>query len=398
MALSQLARLCNASPWISDFISKHPLVMDELLDPRALYTPLSRLALSQELLGQLKNIDDGDLEQQMEVLRHFKQSNVLKVAAADVSNALPLMIVSDYLTEIAEVVLQQVLVEVWNTLVSKHGAPSLKKHAASATPGFAIIAYGKLGGIELGYGSDLDLVFIYDSSAENGQTDGERPLENEVFFTRVGQRIIHMLATRTPSGELYEVDMRLRPSGASGLLVSSLRAFTEYQQQNAWTWEHQALVRARFVAGDAALGENFRVAREQVLSQSREPQKLQTEVREMRERMRKELGSKNSERYDLKQDPGGIADIEFLAQYCVLRWSQTYPQLTKWTDNIRILETLEKIGVMPSQEANLLADAYRAYRAAVHRLTLQDIPAKVAADRFLNYREEVIRIWQKYMM
>ena len=398
VALSQLAKLCYASLWISEFVSKHPILMDELLDPRALYAPLSRQGLKNELLGHLKHLDDNDLEQQMEVLRHFKQSNVLRVAAADVSQAIQLMVVSDYLTEIAEVILEQVLEQVWKTLVDKHGVPKTDlPDGDEVTPGFAVIAYGKMGGIELGYGSDLDLVFLYDTSAEGGETDGERPIANEVFFTRLGQRIIHMLATRTPSGELYEVDMRLRPSGASGLLVTSLRAFTEYQHKDAWTWEHQALVRARFVAGDMRLADGFDQARAEVLSQARNAQELQVEVREMRERMRKELGSKEEGLYDLKQDPGGIADIEFMVQYCVLRWSNHYPELANWTDNVRILETLGSLGVLSAEGAESLANAYRVYRAEAHRLTLQGVATKVSSDSFQSEREIVVDLWQKLM-
>lgn len=398
MGLSQLARLCHASPWLADFIAKHPLVMDELLDPRALYAPLSKAGLTKELAAQFAHVDAQDLEQQMEILRHFKQSNVLKVAAADVAKTIPLMVVSDYLTEIAEVVLQRVLMEAWANLAIKHGAPQATASESNPTPGFAIVAYGKLGGIELGYGSDLDLVFIYDGAFDGGVTQGARPIENEVFFTRLGQRIIHMLATRTPGGVLYEVDMRLRPSGASGLLVTSLAAFSDYQQQSAWTWEHQALVRARFVAGDQTLGEGFNAVRAQVLAKARDPQTVQHEVREMRERMRGELGSKTKEGFDLKQDTGGIADIEFLVQYCVLRWAHEQAALTRWTDNIRILETLGNLGILLSSEASVLADAYRAYRAEVHRLTLQDRPARVDEQAFADFRAQVVQIWQKVML
>ncbi len=396
MALSQLAKLCHASAWIFEFISRHPLVMDELLNPRVLYAPLTRDALEKELSEQLTGVDGADLEQQMEILRHFKQSNVLRVAAADISKAIPLMVVSDYLTEIAEVILARVLKQVWSALVAKHGPPSVGE-GSGETPGFAIIAYGKMGGIELGYGSDLDLVFIYDTSAEGGMTAGDYAMSNEEFFTRLGQRIIHMLSTRTPSGELYEVDMRLRPSGAAGLLVTSLRALETYLREDAWTWEHQALVRARCVAGDRHLAEGFSRVRAAILSQSRPQEKLQAEVREMRERMRKELACKTEGVYDLKQAPGGIADIEFIVQYCVLRWSNKYHSLTRWTDNIRILECLGRMGILPLNDVDLLAKAYREYRAEVHRLTLQGLAVQVRADCFIEHRQAVVNVWQKLM-
>ncbi|TPW11960.1 MAG: glutamate-ammonia-ligase adenylyltransferase, partial [Halothiobacillaceae bacterium] len=265
MALSQLVKLCSASHWVAEFIAQHPLVMDELLDPRALYAPLDKHALEQELQDNLSGIASDDLEQQMELMRQFKHSNVMRVAAADVANVLPLMVVSDHLTEIAEVVLAEVLKQSWQSLARKHGVPRLQGHHTGDSPGFAIIAYGKMGGIELGYGSDLDLVFLYDAAQEEGQTHGAQPIEQQLFFARLGQRIIHMLGTRTASGVLYEVDMRLRPSGAAGLLVTSIAGFGDYQHHSAWTWEHQALVRARPVAGDPTIAAQFNQIRAEIL-------------------------------------------------------------------------------------------------------------------------------------
>jgi glutamate-ammonia-ligase adenylyltransferase len=380
VVLAQLVRLCSASPWISDMLARQPILLDELIDPRTLYAPLDRGALERELWTALDAVEPDDVEQQMETLRHFKHSNVLRVAAADVMEAIPLMVVSDHLTEIAEVVLAAVL---------KLGAEHLMRRGSGGERprdrGFAIIAYGKLGGIELGYASDLDLVFLHAADQDPALAQG---------YARLAQRIIHLLNTHTPSGILYEVDLRLRPSGSSGLLVSSLAAFEDYQRETAWTWEHQALVRARAVAGDSVVAEEFGRIRAEALSRRRDAGQLGSEVRDMRERMRRELARGGTGRFDLKQDLGGIADIEFIVQYAVLRWASKHPDLLRWTDNIRLLETLARLGLLPAEDARLLTDAYRNYRAVVHRLALQETEGTVVdATEFAAPRADVARIW-----
>ena len=398
MALSQLVRLVSASVWIALRLSQYPLLLDELLDPRVLYRPPGRAGLGAELAARMEAIDAGDLEQQMEALRHFKRANVLRVAAADVVGALPLMVVSDHLTWIAEAVLVAVHRLAWDELVARHGVPHCTADGARREAGFGIVAYGKLGGIELGYVSDLDVVFLHDSEGEQQLTDGAKPLENAVFFTRMAQRVIHILTTLTASGELYPVDTRLRPSGASGLMVSSLAAFAAYQQAEAWTWERQALVRARPVAGSPAVAERFARVRAEVLGAPRDAAALRAEVREMRERMRDQLAASEPGAFDLKQDPGGIADIEFMVQYGTLAWAHDHPALLAWPDNIRLLETLGREGLLPQAEADLLADAYRAFRAEGHRCALQDRPAVVAPDAELaRYRDGVLEAWRRLM-
>ncbi len=382
MALSQLVRLCAASPWIAQMLRDHPLLLDELLDPRSLYAPLDPAALARELDARLAAIPAGDEEQQMEVLRHFKQAQVLRVAAADIMEVLPLMVVSDHLTAIAEVCLGQVLRLTLEQLQRRRKAPRLPDGDWRRC-GFAIIGYGKLGGIELGYGSDLDLVFLH----------ADRPASRQAFYFRLGQRIIHMLNAHLAGGILYEVDMRLRPSGASGLLVSPLAAFAEYQAREAWTWEHQALVRARFICGDPAVGERFSAIRHEILTRHRDPETLRRDVVDMRQRMRQELLRRKPGCFDLKQGQGGITDIEFIVQYGVLRWAREYPELTRWTDNIRILEDLARLRLLSGRDARALADAYRAYRQALHRLALQERPALVAEREFRNHRQRVTHVW-----
>jgi len=396
--LLRLTQLCESSSWIAQQLAQTPSLLDELIDVNTLYAPPAKDELQDELRQQLLRLNPDDLETHMEVLRYFKLIHSLRVAASEVMGHLPLMKVSDYLTCIAEVILAEVLQLAWQQLVSRHGAPNGDK-----SPNFIVVAYGKLGGIELGYNSDLDLVFIYDTEAQ-GMTEGDKPIDNQTFYTRLGQKIIHILNTRTLSGQLYDVDMRLRPSGNSGLLVSSLRAFERYQLNDAWTWEHQALVRARVVTGAESLAGAFAKVRQQVLSQHRALDVLQQEVVEMREKMRTHLGSKepkshddevNSPQFHLKQDAGGIVDIEFMVQYAVLAWAQQQPSLVKYTDNIRILECLSVAGFISPANEQILIDAYKAYRIAGHRLALQHRSTVVEADLFAQERQQVTAIWQQ---
>ncbi|MGO2054550.1 MAG: bifunctional [glutamate--ammonia ligase]-adenylyl-L-tyrosine phosphorylase/[glutamate--ammonia-ligase] adenylyltransferase, partial [Halomonadaceae bacterium] len=262
---------------------------------------------------------------------------------------------------------------------------------------FLIIGYGKLGGIELGYSSDLDLVFLHDNDG-SGTTDGPRPIDTPVFFTRLGQRIIHLLTAVTPAGSLYEVDMRLRPSGNSGLLVTSLAAFADYQRQNAWTWEHQALVRARVVAGSDALTEKFSQLRGDILSAERDKAVLREEVVKMRQKMRDHLGSKTtSDTFNVKHDAGGMVDIEFLCQYAVLALANQTPELLTYSDNIRILEQLTESGHLPAEEAERLREAYLEYRSTTHRAALTGEKALSDEEAFRAHREIVTALWQRFL-
>ncbi|HEB56188.1 MAG TPA: bifunctional [glutamate--ammonia ligase]-adenylyl-L-tyrosine phosphorylase/[glutamate--ammonia-ligase] adenylyltransferase, partial [Gammaproteobacteria bacterium] len=397
LALSQLVKLCSASPWIARYLGQQPLLLDELLDPRSLYAPPDRAALLAELRQRMAVCEEGDLEQAMETLRHFHHSNVLRVAAADQAGVLPLMKVSDHLSWIAEVVLEGALELAWHDLVARHGVPVCDRAGRACNKGFGIIAYGKLGGLELGYGSDLDLVFLHAGENANAMTGGDQPLLLPVFFARLGQRLIHILTAHTPAGVLYEIDMRLRPNGASGMLVSSLDAYAGYQRDKAWVWEHQALVRARFVAGDEHIGERFAEIRRQVLCQPREQQSLRDEVCSMRRRMRKELLKKATGQFDLKQGVGGIVDIEFMVQFAVLAWAQRYPALTRFTDTIRLLEGMAQSGLMPTGKVAALSDAYQQYRGRLHRLALQEQGRMVADSEFTELREAVSRIWNEWM-
>jgi len=394
LALSQVVRLCAASPWVAEELAAHPLLLDELVDPRRLREPLEQEALRQELARLLEPVGE-DEEGAMDRLRQFKRAQVLRVAAADLLGHAPLPRVSDYLTAIAEVVLEAALERAWRYLVARHGEPRSEGDAGPYRSGFAIIGYGKLGGIELGYGSDLDLVFLHDD--RGGQTDGPRPIDNGLFFARLAQRLMHILTAFTPAGRLYEVDTRLRPSGAAGVLVSSVAAFARYQRESAWTWEHQALVRARPVAGCERVGADFRAVRAEVLGRRRDPDELRREVADMRARMRENLSRDDKDHFDLKHGRGGLVDIEFLVQYAVLRWAGEHPALLRWTDNLRLLETLADEGLWSREDADDLAAIYRRYRARLHHLTLQQRPARIPADEFAAERARVTDLWRRWL-
>jgi glutamate-ammonia-ligase adenylyltransferase len=404
-ALQRLISLCAASPWIAEQIARFPLLLDELLNEGRLFNPPLAPELAAELGERLIRIPEEDLEQQMEALRHFKLAHGLRVAASEISGSLPLMKVSDYLTWLAEAILDQVLTLAWRQMVARHGTPK-RADGSLCDPDFIIVGYGKVGGIELGHGSDLDLVFIHDADSL-AETDGAKPIDGAQFFARMGQRIIHLLTTQTTSGQLYEVDMRLRPSGASGLLVSSLGAFERYQHNEAWTWEHQALVRARVLVGCPRVKAAFEAIRAGVLGRERDLPTLRSEVSEMRTKMRDNLGTRETlagtaahafdaeQPFNLKQDAGGIVDIEFMVQYAALAWSRDYPQLLTYTDNIRILDGLREQSLLPATDVAALQEAYKALRSAAHRLALQKEPGKVAGDQLVEERRTVMRIWQE---
>ncbi|MGA7509212.1 MAG: bifunctional [glutamate--ammonia ligase]-adenylyl-L-tyrosine phosphorylase/[glutamate--ammonia-ligase] adenylyltransferase [Erwinia billingiae] len=389
-ALKHLIRLCAASPMVASQLARYPLLLDELLDPATLYQPTATDAYRDELRQYLLRIPEEDEEQQLEALRQFKQAQHLRIAAADIAGTLPVMKVSDHLTWLAEAMIEQVVQQAWQMMVQRYGRPSHLTQLQER--GFAVVGYGKLGGWELGYSSDLDLVFLHDCPAD-AVTDGERSIDGRQFYLRLAQRVMHLFSTRTSSGILYEVDARLRPSGAAGMLVSTFDAFDEYQRNEAWTWEHQALVRARIVFGEAALSQRFDDIRRGILCLPREADKLKIDVREMREKMRAHLGNKHKGRWDLKADRGGITDIEFITQYLVLRYAASEPKLTRWSDNVRILELMANNDRMSSEEAKALTQAYVTLRDALHHLALQALPGHVSPDAFSAEKSAVNNSW-----
>jgi glutamate-ammonia-ligase adenylyltransferase len=336
----------------------------------------------------------------VEVLRQFQRAAIFRVAMADLTGRIPLMRVSDYLTEIAEIIVEQAMRLGWAQMTAQFGTPYCIDAGERRVVRICAVGYGKLGGFELGYASDLDLVFLHDSTTESAETDAAKPVDNQVFFIRYAQRVMHLLTMHSAAGRLYEVDVRLRPSGKGGMLITRIGAFAEYQEKEAWTWEHQALLHARAVAGDAALRAQFERVRMDVLQRCVRRDTLRTEVREMRERMRKELSRARpgSGLFDLKQDAGGTADIEFLAQYWALLHAGTHPPVAMFSDTIRQLESVASADLVPQATVDQLVDAYRAYRERSHHLSLENAEPVVPAGEFGEIRAAVSAIWTLAMV
>jgi [glutamine synthetase] adenylyltransferase / [glutamine synthetase]-adenylyl-L-tyrosine phosphorylase len=307
------------------------------------------------------------------------------------------MQVSDRLTDIAELIVECAMQLGWRQITAQYGTPRCQDGTGLRAVNICAVGYGKLGGMELGYSSDLDLVFLHDSRGERQETSGARPVENQLFFVRLAQRIVHLLTMHSAAGRLYEVDVRLRPSGKGGLLVTNIEAFADYQRQEAWTWEHQALLHARAVAGAPELRARFEAVRLDVLCQHVRREGLREEVRNMRERMRRGLSRGGATGFDIKQDGGGIADIEFLAQYWALRWAREYPPLVMYSDTIRQLESVASADLVPQSSVDVLTAAYRAYRARAHLLSLDGAEPIVPVTQFRETRAAVTALWDATM-
>ncbi len=351
-ALPRLVRLMASSAWASEYLAQHPILLDELLDAREIYSPPDWAALESDLNSQLAECQ-ADMERQMEALRQFQHSQTFHLLAMDLQGLLPLEKLSDHLSDLADLILRHVLTLCWTGLALDLGHPE--------PPRFAVIAYGKLGGRELGYASDLDLIFLYDDDAPDAG----------VIYAKLAKRVNAMLSSYTASGRLYEVDLRLRPNGESGLLVSSVAAFAEYQREHAWTWEHQALTRARFCAGNPAIGKQFEVIRREVLRAPRDPGKLRREIVEMRQKMRDGHPNRTA-LFDIKHDPGGMVDIEFIMQYLVLAHAHQHPELTANSGNLALLKLAGKLGLIDATAAGETGAVYRALREIQHKMRLNN--------------------------
>jgi [glutamine synthetase] adenylyltransferase / [glutamine synthetase]-adenylyl-L-tyrosine phosphorylase len=395
-ALERLIEICAISGFLARQIADFPLLLDELIDAKAFDELPSRQGFVAQLKARTDRMPANDPERQVETLRQFQKVAVFTVALADLTSRLPLMRVSDRLTDIAELIIQCCMDLAWQQMTLAYGVPYCGDEEAELRPvAIAVAGYGKLGGLELGYASDLDLVFLHDSSGKIQATRGERGIDNSVFFLRLGQRIVHLLTMHSAAGRLYEVDMRLRPNGKGGFLMTGIDSFERYQREDAWIWEHQALLRARAVAGDAHLRAAFEAVRRGVLCDAVKRDRLRADVAEMRLRMRRELSKAGPGQFDMKQGAGGIADIEFLVQYWVLSEAQTHPQLLTYTDNVRQLEGLAAVGVLTRDTAQWLTDAYISYRTVLHHLSLEGQGERVVeAAPYAATRDRVREIWR----
>jgi [glutamine synthetase] adenylyltransferase / [glutamine synthetase]-adenylyl-L-tyrosine phosphorylase len=396
-AMQRLVDLCEQSAYLADEIGRFPMLLDEMLDPRLFTAAVSLSSMLTDISDRLKQVATLDSERQIEILSQFQRATLFRIAVADFSGEMPVMKVSDALTELAEVVLKHTLELAWADMAKKHGEPVVVLNGVRRKAGLGVIAYGKLAGMELSYRSDLDLVFLHDSTGEEQQTDGASPLENSMFFARLVRRLVHFLTTQTSSGALYEVDTRLRPSGRSGLLVTSVDAFERYQLENAWTWEHQALLRSRPVAGSVRVQREFEQVRSNILRNHVDKKRLADEVRQMRARMRKQHDKSSLDRFDLKQGRGGIADLEFLVQYLALKNAVNREAVIYYRDNIRQLGTLGAANCLSQLDVSELQDIYRDYRSRLHQLALDRAPPLVKDSEFVRQRQFVLAQWQRQL-
>jgi glutamate-ammonia-ligase adenylyltransferase len=392
-ALENLIQLAQRSARLCAQIAAQPVLLDELLDPRIFDTPPTRQEFRALLRRQLGRMRGDDLESSLDAMRQFHGAALFRTAVADTLGQLPLMRVSDRLTDAAELIVEHALDLAATELEGKHGKPMSED--GERERGFAVVAYGKLGGYELGYGSDLDLVFLHDSKSGGEHTNGARSIDNAVYFARLAQRLIHFLSIQTAAGRLYEVDTRLRPSGQSGLLVSTLESFRRYQLEKAWVWEHQALLRSRAVAGSPSLCSAFERVRTDVLSRPVDRAHLRDEIIAMRARMRENLSKGSATQFDIKQDEGGLTDIEFLVDFLVLANASEHPALIEHPDNIRQLEALAAAQLLTPQVAERLKDCYLALRQQIHELALNDLSHIVDGEAFRAERASVRACWQE---
>ena len=371
-ALHRVVALLGASSWASQFLAAHPIVLDELLDSRNLNDAPDWRALDAEL-GKALAAASGDIERQMDLMRERHHAEVFRLLLQDLNGVLSVEALTTHLSTLADIMLRHTVTTCWGALRKRH----------CDTPRFAIISYGKLGGRELGYASDLDIVFLFDDPHPDAAE----------HYARLAQRISTWMSSRTPAGILFETDLRLRPNGDSGLLVSSTEAFARYQHDAAWMWEHQALTRARFSAGDAQIGADFERIRHDVLCQPRDVTALKQSVLDMRQKMR-DANPPRDGRFHLKHGPGGLIDLEFIVQLMVLAHSHRHPALTENIGNIALLHRAADLDLLPEALAGAAADAYRQLRACQHRQRLNERPSHVSADTLLPKRAAISTLWK----
>ncbi len=375
-ALQKVAQLLGSSSWAATYLQRHPILLDELLDPRLLDAMSDWVAFRAQLTARLEELEP-DTEQQMDTLRELHHAQVFRLLTQDVAGLLTVEKLADHLSELADILLDAAIRRAWLKMPKRH----------VESPRFAVISYGKLGGKELGYASDLDLVFLFDDPAPEA---GEN-------YARLGTRLNTWLSAQTSAGQLFETDLRLRPNGDSGLVASSMQAFRQYQLESAWVWEHQALTRARFSAGDRAVGDAFERIRCEVLRQKRDLPALRDEVLAMRQKMVDAHGTKGEQRetvFDLKHDPGGLVDVEFVVQYLVLGYSHRYAELTGNLGNIALLKIAADLGLIPPELAETVRNAYRDYRRMQHQLRLNAARARVAPELVQQRMDAVRELWR----
>ncbi len=388
--LPQLFTLCAQSIMVAEQIARHPMLLDELIAQQSLTKVIALEDYPRALQEYLLRIPEEDEEALIDALRQFKQSQLLRIASADILGVLPVMKISDHLTYLAEAIIGAVVNIAWRQVSQRFGTP---EHLTDNEKDFAVIAYGKLGGIELGYNSDLDLVFLHNAPEQSETIGGKKSISSHQFYLKLAQKINGIFNLNTSAGVLYEVDMRLRPSGEAGLLVSTFNAYDHYQKNEAWTWESQALVRTRAVYGTQALRDKFEHIRRETLSQARASGQLREEICNMREKMYQHLSKNAEHQFHLKTDKGGITDIEFIAQYLVLNYAHEHPQMAVWSDNVRIFESSIECGMLSQEQGESLKDCYIKLRNQIHHLNLLNKESIVDGNEFSEERDFVRQMW-----
>lgn len=398
-SLKELLVMLQSSSWVANELMRYPVLLDTFLQKKHLNLP-NQTEIEHMLQQNLMSVAFGDDEGFLMAIRLFKKTQVLSVACSDVLWQHPIMKVSDSLTLISETVLKACLYRAFDELTQKHGLPvGVGGVIDKKNIGFAIIGYGKLGGLEMGYASDLDVVFLHriDERADTQATDAQSAISGMKFATRLVQKLINYLTTQTRDGRAYELDMRLRPSGNAGVMVISVQAYQMYQHEKAWAWEHQALVRARAICGDRAVLQRFNEIRLAVLTLPRDINAVKKDVLDMRQKMRQHLSNRQADMFHLKQDAGGLIDIEFLAQFAVLAYSHDKPKLAVWSDNVRIFESVAQQGIWSAEICQILTEGYLSIRKATHKQALQEKKSIVAHDNWQSLRAQIIAIWQQIL-
>ena len=369
--LAQLAQIMSQSSWVAAYLSKYPILLDELISAQLLDTTFDWQALAVALSDDLKACG-GDTEAQMDTLRRFQHAQVFRLAVQDLAGLWTVESLSDQLSALADTILAAALPCAWADMPKKH----------RDTPQFAVVGYGKLGGKELGYASDLDLVYLYDDP---------HPDAGDVY-SRFARRLTNWLSAATGAGSLYETDLRLRPNGDAGFLAHSIAAFEKYQRENAWTWEHQSLTRARFICGTPEIQTAFDRIRTEILTAERDQTALAGEIIEMREKMFPTHPPVDS---NVKYARGGVVDVEFIVQYLILAHARRYPQLLDNYGNIALLNIAADCGLIDKTLAEQSRTAYRFYRQQQHNTKLRDAEKTEVTDELLSHYGNVRKLWRE---
>jgi glutamate-ammonia-ligase adenylyltransferase len=389
--LGKIANLFDLSEWVADEVSSFPMLLENLFSSGPLEDRFSKIILQDNLSRQLQNVS-GDQELELDTLRLFKREQTLEIATAELAQEISTIEVGHYLSDLAEVVLEAIYRLASDMLEKSHGDPQYKIDEQTKSANFAIIGYGKLGGQELHYQSDLDVIFLHDSQGSNQQTSGPKIIDNSMYFARLAQKIISMTHVLTSAGKLYEIDSRLRPDGASGMLVSTISAFAQYQREKAWTWEHQALVRARLVAGNQALKLPFENIKRDILALPRHSDNLAREIVDMREKMYQANHPPEAEHVNLKHSRGGMIDIEFMVQFWVLLHANNIGSIYSYSDNISLIRVLLERNLIDGSFVSLI-EIYQTYHRLLHETVLQNKPAEVDSEVIINQLNQVKACW-----